>query len=83
MTEVQYNIANKIKAEIASIDALLPILECADNFSFDPPTRLSGIALETLHGDHAWRQLTEGEVACIKKALEDKKMLLQQEFEKL
>lgn len=83
MTEDQYNCANRIKSEISGIDTLLEILDCVDDFTFDPPTRQTGFILENIHGEKPWRHLTEGEVACIKEALESKKAILQREFGKL
>lgn len=83
MTKIQYEIAERIQSEIASINCVLEVLDIVDDFTFDPPTRKSNFILENIHGEKAWRHLTEGEVACVKQALESKKALLQREFEKL
>lgn len=83
MTEGQYERANQIRSEMASINNLLGILSRASAFKLDPPTRESGLFIQEAHGDKKYKTLTEGEVVCINNALIARLELLEYEFKQL
>ena len=80
MTERQYKRATQIENQLGNIDSVLNFIEIADDFTLDPPTRDSGFTIE--FGECGIR-LNQGDVVCIKQALESKKIELQEEFERL
>lgn len=82
MTQEQFEKASLLKEQVKHIDQVLAMF---DNYIYEcnPPTRMSNMDLYCTNSDGGHINLNEGELMCIKNALECHKSVLQREFGKL
>jgi hypothetical protein len=83
MTKEQFEKAANIEDQIASIDTILAELS-KYTYSLQPPTRQTSWCLGlNIRSNALSLDLNEGEVVAIRDALESRKNVLEQEFERL
>ena len=80
MTQEKFEKAKMLEEQIKHITEIIEDLSKYD-YKLEPPTRMSSFDLYKYHESHT--NLNEGEVVVIRKALEDERSRLQQEFGRL
>ena len=80
MTQEKFEKAKRIEEQIKHLTEIIDSLSKYE-YRLEPPTRMSNFNLYKYHEPHV--NLNEGEIVVIRKAFEDERSRLQQEFGRL